>query len=395
KLEINGAIYGLPKVLESAGQRCLDKMWVYMPWLEKLNLEMPETTEEFYQMLKAFKEQDPNGNGVADEVPLAGRGIYSDTGIEDYLMNAFTYSDTRTNRLYVEDGKVLSAATTDGYREGLRYLKKLYDEGLLLKDTFIIDRTRLTAIGENEGVPLLGACAGQWPGMFTLSGSDSGRIREYLSIPPLEGPTGLRQTPRTDITANHGTMFNVTSACENPELALKWVDWLYSNEGRITQQGVSNYREAREGEIGLNGKQAKYAYDPKPADDDSATFGMVQNQFWGANFGVYYFDLDMVSSEKLLEDDLNVMLYHEAIDKYFEYVVDKSYPILPIDTSLASEYTDLETTIREAVDKAVVAFVTGERNLDTEWEAYLSELEGYGLSRYLELSQERYDTYKK
>ncbi len=47
------------------------KLWIYKPWLDKLGLKMPETTEELYQVLKAFKEQDPNGNGQADELPLS------------------------------------------------------------------------------------------------------------------------------------------------------------------------------------------------------------------------------------------------------------------------------------------------------------------------------------
>lgn len=393
KITTDGAIYGLPKVLESATQPCLDKMWVYQPWLDKLGLDDPATTEEFYEMLKAFKEKDPNGNGIADEIPLAARGISSDVGIEDFLMNSFTYNDTRTNRIYVEDGKVKFSAITDGYKEGLRYIKRLYDEGLLLRDVFTIDRTRLTSLGENEGAPLLGACAGQWPGMFTLSGGDSGRINEYLSISPLEGPSGLRQTPRTDITNSMGTAYNITKDCKNPALAIKWVDWMYSNEGRIKMQGIQGYREAREGEIGLNGKQAKYAYDPVPEDEQNTKFGMVQNESWGANFAIFYIDREMQGSDKLLDTDLNKMLYHESHNKYFDYVVDKSYPVLPIDEDVAAEYEDLQTTITEAVDKAFVAFVTGQKDIEKDWDKYVKELDDYGLKRLLKLAQERYDKY--
>lgn len=393
KITTNGKIYGLPKVLESAGQRCLDKMWVYQPWLDKLGLEAPTTTEEFYQMLKAFKEKDPNGNGIADEIPLASRGVVSDIGIEDFLMNAFTYNDTRTGRLYVEKGKVKFSANSDGYKEGLKYIKKLYDEDLLLKDSFVIDRTQLTSLGENEAAPILGACTAQWPGMFTLAGSDSGRITEYTSISPLEGPTGLRQTPRTDITNSMGNAFIITKSCKNPHVAIKWVDWMYSNEGRIAMQGIKGYREAKEGEIGLNGKQAKYTYEE--VEEKTTAFGNVQNESWGANFAIYYFDLDMVGSEKLLDTDLNQMLYHEAIDKYFDFVVDKSYPVLPIDSDVVSEYQDLEVEITTAVNKAFVAFVTGSKDIDKEWDKYCKELDQYGLPRFLKLAQERYDKYGK
>lgn len=69
---LDGKIYGLPHVNDCYHCSMAQKMWVYQPWLDKLGLEVPTTTEEFYQMLKAFKEQDPNGNGEADEIPLSG-----------------------------------------------------------------------------------------------------------------------------------------------------------------------------------------------------------------------------------------------------------------------------------------------------------------------------------
>jgi putative aldouronate transport system substrate-binding protein len=70
---------------------------VYQPWLDALGLEEPETIDEFHEMLLAFKNDDPNGNGVADEIPLSaamGRPYYNnDTALDLYIMNAFTYDD--------------------------------------------------------------------------------------------------------------------------------------------------------------------------------------------------------------------------------------------------------------------------------------------------------------
>ena len=65
----DGHIYTVPKYNETLTSPCYSRMWVYKPWLDALNLEEPKTTEEFYNMLYAFKTQDPNGNGKADEIP--------------------------------------------------------------------------------------------------------------------------------------------------------------------------------------------------------------------------------------------------------------------------------------------------------------------------------------
>ena len=98
---LDGKIYGLPHVNDCYHCSMAQKMWVYQPWLDKLGLEVPTTTEEFYQMLKAFKEQDPNGNGEADEIPLSGT-TFTNGGwhspIDEFLMNSFIYNDQVTTQ---------------------------------------------------------------------------------------------------------------------------------------------------------------------------------------------------------------------------------------------------------------------------------------------------------
>ena len=69
----DGNIYSLPNVDGSLHVQYNMKLWINTTWLENLGLEMPTTTEEFYDVLKAFKEQDANGNGDPDdEIPLSG-----------------------------------------------------------------------------------------------------------------------------------------------------------------------------------------------------------------------------------------------------------------------------------------------------------------------------------
>lgn len=392
---MDGKMYGLANAVTTESTVTQNKMWVYQPWLDKLGLEIPTTTEEFYEMLKAFKEKDPNGNGKADEIPLVGRGVLYNYGIEDYLMNAFTYTNSYTKRLYVEKNKVKFSPVQDDYREGLKYINKLYKEGLLLKDVFVIDRTTLSSYGENNP-PLIGAGTGLWAAMFTLAGSESGRINEYVAIPPLEGPNGLRQTANTNLGGTP-TAFHITKDCEYPEVAMKWIDWFFSTEGKMKSEGVAGYREAKEGEIGLNGKQAKWAYDPVPEEEKSATFGQVQNENWGANWAPSYVPAENQGYTKLLDGDMNGVMYLESVNKYKPYLVNKEYPNIPIDPEVAAEYNDLELAIRDACDMAFAAFVTGERDIndDKEWKAFKDELKGYGLDQYLRLAQQRYDKYYK
>lgn len=126
------------------------KMWINTTWLDNLGLEMPTTTEEFYQVLKAFKEQDANGNGDPnDEIPLSTCTGGANVEIDGFIMNAFTQNEpnnTNAKRIRVNDeGKVEASFTDENYREGLRFLNRLYEEGLLYQDAFTQDRKTQTA----------------------------------------------------------------------------------------------------------------------------------------------------------------------------------------------------------------------------------------------------------
>ena len=114
----DGNIYGLGAYTECFHCSYPNKMWVNTEWLKKLNMEMPKTTDEFKAMLEAFKTKDPNGNGKADEVPLSGSTEDFGVRIVPYLMNSFVYDDDR-NYLNLKDGKVVSAAITPEWKEGL------------------------------------------------------------------------------------------------------------------------------------------------------------------------------------------------------------------------------------------------------------------------------------
>ena len=88
--------------------------------VDNLGLNMPTTTEEFYEVMKAFKEKDANGNGDPnDEIPLSTVTSGAGTQLDGFLMNPFQLT-SETNKLYVDNGKVTFAPAQEGYKEGLK-----------------------------------------------------------------------------------------------------------------------------------------------------------------------------------------------------------------------------------------------------------------------------------
>ncbi len=361
-----------------------NKMWVYKPWLDKLGLEVPETTDQFYEMLKAFKEQDPNGNGKADEIPLAARdGRGNQISIDLYLMNAFT--TWGRFGLINKDGVASFCGTNPGAKEGIKYMAKLYEEGLIHPESFVMDRARITALGENE-IPILGCAPAAKTTQFTSGGTN--RMNEYVAIPPLKSEVSEPRTLGTSESDNC-TYFSITSQCENPEVALKWIDWFYSEEAYILANTAPGFRKAEAGELGYDGEQAIYA---KDLVEGAAVTDTIQNEKW--TFGPRY--ASSASSLKTADYTADATRMQITADAYFDYepyaVYGEYVADFPMPAEVGEEYLELRNNIKNAFDTWFVAFVTGEKDVDADWDDYVKELEALGLARFLEIFQDYIDT---
>ena len=114
----DGNIYSLPNVDGSLHVQYNMKLWLNTTWLDNLGLSMPTTTDEFYNVLKAFKEQDANGNGNPnDEIPFSTVTSGAGTQIDGFLMNPFQQTSENT-KLYIDNGVVTYAPVQDNYKEG-------------------------------------------------------------------------------------------------------------------------------------------------------------------------------------------------------------------------------------------------------------------------------------
>jgi putative aldouronate transport system substrate-binding protein len=156
----DGHIYSFPYIEEMHGLILTQGIhYLYKPWMDKLGLTMPTTTDEYEAVLKAFYEQDPNGNGIQDEIPFSF--VYktsqswrnaNDIGA---LWGAFGMPDTGLH-VTVVDGKVVSTAMGESYKAGLEYFNRLYSEGLIDMESFTQQESQRTAKLQNE-TPIIGS----------------------------------------------------------------------------------------------------------------------------------------------------------------------------------------------------------------------------------------------
>ena len=126
----DGHIYALPFV-DKAAVWYRGPMWYNGKFLKALNVSEPKTTEELYTFLKRVKEEDPNGNGKKDEIPLTS------VKLDDLRMYFFGFWGMYNEGIYSDkDGKVHYPYQEEGYKGYLTFMNRLWKEELLDHETF-------------------------------------------------------------------------------------------------------------------------------------------------------------------------------------------------------------------------------------------------------------------
>ncbi|MBX3012756.1 MAG: extracellular solute-binding protein [Caldilineaceae bacterium] len=392
----DGNIYGLPQLIECYHCSYANKMWVNTKWREALGLEVPTTTEEFQAMLEAFKTQDPNGNGVADEVPLSGS--IEDYGVRPipYLMNGFAYDDDRTF-LILNDGQVDTVANKPEWKEGLTYIKGLVDAGLIDQGAFTQNAESYKKIGDNAEAQLLGAGAGMHPAIFVTVGPEAPYGADYDAIPPLQGPRAQYATYLPN-TVPGATFVLTNKASEAAQIAaIKLVDYMFTQEGQLRshfgEEGV-DWRRPEEGDVALNKEvEPIFAVIQQPADADprNSSWGAMAQYFQPKSFrdgwvqsvdpAEYY---NWPGYERRLQDATDLMAGKESPDLFPFWLI---WPNPDTADAIAMQ----RQNITDYVNQNALAFVTGAQSLDSDWDAYVAGLEQLDLAGYLAAMQTAYD----
>jgi putative aldouronate transport system substrate-binding protein len=374
-------------------------MWLNHKWLEKLNLQMPTTTEEFKKVLEAFKNDDPNGNGKKDEVPLSGS--IEDFGVRviPFLMNGFVYDDDR-NYLNLTNGKVESAAIKPEWKEGLTYIKSLYDAGLIDPGAFTQNAEAFKKIGENADAQILGAGAGMHPAIFVNIDKGNLHAADYSPVPPLTGPYGSLATHDGGGVAP-GAKFAITNkASKEAQIALiKLADYMYTWEGQTNggsgMEGI-DWMRAEPGDKALGeGVEAKIK--PLPATEGEAP----RNAGWSGMAHFYmpseYRDSFVQSGTDIYDSANYELRLHQATLLYQGHEPEELFPLwaLWLDPADTDEASILQTNLKNYIEQNALQFVTGNKSLERDWDSYVKGLQDLKLDRYLEILQKAYDTSTK
>ncbi len=380
----DGNIYVIPKYAEQLGNEWSLRSWINKSWLDNLGLEMPRTTDDFYSVLKAFKTNDPNGNVSEDEIPFVGSRNGWRQQTYDFILNAFIYNDT-INRYIVNDGKLDVAYNKTQWRDGLKYLNKLTSEELMSPLSFTQNNQQFKQMFGTSGPATIGVfTAGSTAAVL---GATDERIAQYEPLPPLKGPDG------DEWAAHFPTMpfnfFIVTKECKHPLAAFLWGDLMLSEESAMRSRwGVPgvDWLEPVAGEKGMY-ENMGYKAKLKPI----LPWGSAQNSHWNEmnpTFRTFEFADGQVWNGNILDGEYRVSM---SVPLYIGKAPKEIVYDLIFTEAEVGQITEINSNLKNYVQDNIVRFSTGDRRIESEWDAYVNEFEKLGLKQYLEISQKAYD----
>lgn len=378
----NGKIYGMPYFVDSLDNSYANsRMLIYEPWLEKLGLEMPTNIDEFVDVLRAFKTEDPNGNGEADEIPLLGNIAGRKNQFIYSLMSPFIY--TQEHNFMNVDGTVEFTANKDAWREGLMWIRSLVDEGLLSPLTFTQDFNQFKAIMTQEEV-IVGV---QPTNSSSYMPADLVRRIEYIIVEPLEGPEGLKQATVTPQLPS--TKMYITKNCEDVLLAFRLGDYLCSELMSVLDRWGLEDIDWR---YPVEGEECAYAAAGVETQFVTLTskWGTMQNTWWG------HVGPQMLLSpwcDGFVCDPMNHLVpLGRSILPMIEYGnKDNGVWGLIYTAEEQAVITEYQKVIDDYVMESLSRFVTRDLSLEEDWDTYVAELDAMGLAIYLETVQAAFD----
>ncbi len=396
----DGNIWGLPQWNDCYHCSYPRKFWINTEWLDNLGLEAPTTPDELFDVLMAFKNDDPNGNGVADEIPLTGntRDPIVPFIMDAFITNSFDSGTNQPNSLGINNGQVQVQAAQDGWREGLVFLNRLWEEGLVDESAFSQDPDAMQAKGNSADGVVLGSYTGVHPGIFVTIDLEDDRDNQYNALPPLTGPGGQNVT--YELPSAPGATFVITSSASaaTQQKLVEIVDYIHTYEGQVQGQfGIEGvgWRPAEDGEVALD-ETLEPSFVDLPTDegnpeDTNAAWGALTQYASTAEFRNAQVQATDIYAQAGYERRL-----FEATKLYEGANTDEIFPYWNawVPVADAPELSTLQTNVENYVATSTAEFITGVRDPgdDAAWQSYLEGLTGIGADRYVEIWQNAYDT---
>lgn len=379
----DGHIYAFPWIEQlGSGKEAIQSIggmpFINKKWLDELGLAIPQTTDELKTALLSFKENDMAGGGQTIPMSFIMNGGNEDMG---FLLGAFGegYGDIPDHISVSNDKKIVYTAVQEGYKEGLIWMNELAKEGLIDPEAYTQDWGTYVAKGK----------AGRYGLCFTWDCANIvDNMENYVPLPALAGPDGQKNAPRSSRSDTSGLQRGrcvLTGNCKDTALAAAWIDLMYephqsaqNNWGTYGEEGKTNiFEQTDDGmlkHMDLGGESPNEIRNAQMVGGPLAIFDSYYGTYVTCPDDAQY-RLDWIKDvyvKDMNQENVfpNIFMSQEDLDSITQYTKD----------------------IDSYVNRMKSDFVMN-GNVEENWDEYLNKLEGYGLSKYLEIMQRNLDTY--
>ena len=386
----NGAIYGIPNY-RSLWPRTNRVLYINKTWLDNLGLQVPTTMDELEEVLIAFKNEDPNGNGdTKDEIPL------DFSGFPTFMLGCFGVPMmNESDGYFVEDGKVKNYRVDERYKTFMIWLQKLYGEGLINEEVITQDYSKFQSLARGEGST---AKVGVTLGWESGDRFGTGVADQYLPLPALKPHADSDENEvywgyYSDNNSVNAATVALSANCKNKAEAVKFIDAFYAEDMgiQVLFGGMNDVDKCLQD----NGDGTYTVLPPADSSIDAGTWKWT-NSF--ADYSPYYIPDDMKDKLTMGEDMQRVLEERIPLEATLDMMEKKceTYPSKFI-TYTTDENSDLAMTqanINNIVDQTYSAWLTdSSRNIEEEWDAYVQSVYDIGLTQNLEIRQTAYERY--
>ncbi|HIW80801.1 MAG TPA: extracellular solute-binding protein [Candidatus Acetatifactor stercoripullorum] len=377
----DGHIYSINQLNESAYFSPYTFI-IRKDWLDRLGLEVPDTIDDWMEVLRAFRDEDANGNGNPDdEVPYSAGGH---AWYPTYWGNAWGLHLFQSDGWYPdENGQIQYEFISDRAKEFYTWLNGFYEEGLLDPEFLTLgDESKMFEKVARDEVGAFTAYASNIPTLEAALEANGVEGAELIPVIPPQGPYARQVEIIGDMSVNG---YVVTSSCENPDVAVAFMDYLMSEEGsELLNFGI-------EGDTYVKEADGTYTFTEKVTNDPNGLSAREALEAYGCQVGGPF-----IKSEK--REEAMLFSYPEELRETIIEVSDATRPYivpgLTLPPATAEESAsiegiagDLSTYIWEMTGK----FTVGVSDIEAEWDSYVEYVHTLGVDQLLAVKQAQYD----
>ena len=399
-----------------------ERLFVNTRWLEAVGKEMPTTVDELLDVLRAFKEKDPDGLGdkLVPAIDLGNK-------LKEAIWNGLGFYGGGTQQwgtdFAIRNNELVLPAYTEEAKYFIEIMKTMYDEGLISPDYFTLDSDA------NNALITEGVCG--VAGNYTMQAMQD-CYQDWDVIGPLTSKVNDRRAATVNLPTSFGSFASVDT--KYPELVAQICDWFYSDEGAVLYQ--MGPMEGSEAQALVPGSRGWYIKDT--VDENGETSSIVVNELTDSdsplydatytltngNTGFYYiggkYDLfkvypfvmagredpaqyyeatDVINGDKvkLLIEDTSIWQddnwdRHWRVTQtnaYRDYLTFIRLPGVMLSPEQTERANYLRTGIQDYINSQTANFIAGRRSLD-EFDQYLEELRGLNIEEYINIYKEGY-----